>query len=321
MFVSRFVSRSRALTVSNPVNSHFIFDTGQFFPVIWLKCMDKFPFLSCFLAKYCIKVLTATNFTLTNIRRKNRSSMWSRDVTRVNIIVLSAATQRHQFCCLTLRFRIRLCTCNLQVMYLWFCVSWNSLLKYTHLGVPPYNERWYKPRNCQASVLADWRHRNWHERVEERLQQSRIWSPGRFSSRPHTDNGRRNKTLCSAYDLPKAFRPLPDSCAGRGYLLSSHLNFRRLIPLCTSRRGCICVHFSKTHLFHRKAVEVTKKCGCTKNKKVIMIKDDGKFNIWYKFLASVYCLVFREISVRARCILVYGTLLIRSTSHASWVRC
>jgi len=36
-----------------------------------------------------------------------------------------------------------------------------------------------------------------------------------------------------------------------------------------------------------------KKCGRAKNNKVIMIKYDGKFNIFYKFLASIYRFLFR----------------------------
>jgi hypothetical protein len=82
--------------------------------------------------------------------------------------------------------------------------------------------------------------------------------------------------------------------------------------------ACIYMWFSEAHLFHKNAAQETeKKFGCVKNNRVIMIKYDGKFNILYKFLASVYCFLFRGKLLLVSCLRVCGTLLKTSTVSMS----
>ena len=157
MFVSRFCT----WTLNSCHQSLYLWHYRSRFSNSLAKSLENFPFLSFYDIKYCTNVQT---FNLKNLRHTNRWIMWSRDMTRVSVTVLSLATQRHQSCCLILRFRIRMHRIYMQLESdVWFRVSWNIEI---HLVVLPYKECWYKWRNCQMLVLAGRMAWNRHEGEE-----------------------------------------------------------------------------------------------------------------------------------------------------------
>ena len=88
------------------------------------------------------------------------------------------------------------------------------------------------------------------------------------------------------------------------HILTSDVSFHY------ARRGGVVFKCSFLQLIYstRMQHKEQKKYGCAKNNKMIMIKYDGKFNIFYKFLASVYCFLSRRMLVLASCLRVCCTL-------------